>query len=67
MLSTFLSHQWKSFWRSRNKAGSIAAQIVLGFFMLYFLVVAIGVGLLMETIIQKISPGANPLVVFNGF
>lgn len=67
MIATFLSHQWKSFWRSRNKAGSIAAQIVLGFFMLYFLVVAIGVGFLMSTIIEKISPGANPVVIFNGF
>jgi hypothetical protein len=66
MLSTFLSHQWKAFWRSRNKAGSIAAQIVLGFFMLYFLVVAIGVGFWMTTIIEKFMPGINPTVVFNG-
>ncbi|MDQ8003803.1 MAG: DUF5687 family protein [Pedobacter sp.] len=66
MLSTFLSHQWKSFWRSRNKAGSIAAQIVLGFFMLYFLVVAIGIGFWMTTLIDKFMPGINPAVVFNG-
>lgn len=66
MLSTFLSHQWKAFWRSRNKAGSITAQIVLGFFMLYFLVVAIGVGFWMTTIIEKVMPGINPTVVFNG-
>ncbi|WP_461486652.1 DUF5687 family protein, partial [Pedobacter sp.] len=56
MLATFLTHQWKSFWRSRNKAGSIAAQIVLGFFMLYFLVVAIGVGFWMTALIEKIMP-----------
>ena len=67
MLSTFLSHQWKSFWRSRNKAGSIAAQIVLGFFMLYFLVVAIGIGFWMTLLIEKFMPGTNPNVVFNGF
>jgi hypothetical protein len=66
MLSTFLSHQWKAFWRSRNKAGSITAQIVLGFFMLYFLVVAIGVGFWMTTIIEKVMPGINPTIVFNG-
>ncbi|WP_461788800.1 DUF5687 family protein [Pedobacter sp.] len=66
MLSTFLSHQWKAFWRSRNKAGSIAAQIVLGFFMLYFLVVAIGVGFWMTSIIEKIMPGISPTIVFNG-
>lgn len=66
MLGTFLSHQWKSFWRSRNKAGSIAAQIVLGFFMLYFLLVAIGIGFWMTNIIEKVMPGINPTVVFNG-
>lgn len=66
MLTTFLSHQWKSFWRSRNKAGSIAAQIVLGFFMLYFLAVAIGVGFWMTAIIEKVMPNVNPVIVFNG-
>lgn len=66
MLSTFLSHQWKAFWRSRNKAGSIAAQIVLGFFMAYFLVLALLLGFGMSTVISKFLPGLEPLVVFNG-
>jgi hypothetical protein len=67
MLSTFLNHQWKDFWRSRNKTGSIAAQLLLGFFMLYFLAVAIGAGLGMPILIQKIFPGKNVIEVFNGF
>jgi len=67
MLSTFLSHQWKDFWRSRNKAGSIAAQIILGFFMLYFLVGAIIVGFGMAYGIEKFFPGANVISIFNGF
>ncbi|RZL34541.1 MAG: hypothetical protein EOO96_09440 [Pedobacter sp.] len=67
MLSTFLSHQWKDFWRSRNKAGSIAAQILLGFFMLYFLVLAIGLGFGMSFIIEKAFPGKNIIEIFNGF
>lgn len=67
MLSTFLNHQWKNFWRSRNKAGSIAAQILLGFFMLYFLAIAIFVGFGMEVFIKKIFPGAETIGVFNGF
>ncbi len=66
MLITFLTHQWKSFWRSRNKAGSIAAQLLLGFFMLYFLAAAIFVGFWMSALIEKISPGVNPTVIFNG-
>lgn len=67
MLSTFLSHQWKDFWRSRNKAGSIAANILLGFFMLYFLVAAIGIGFGMPFLIEKVFPGTNVITVFNGF
>ncbi|KQB99393.1 DUF5687 family protein [Pedobacter sp. Hv1] len=67
MLSTFLSHQWKDFWRSRNKAGSIAANLLLGFFMLYFLAIAVGVGFWMTMIIEKTFPGQNVITVFNGF
>jgi hypothetical protein len=67
MLSTFLNHQWKSFWRSRNKAGSIAANVLLGFFMLYFLVIAISVGFGMGYIIEQFFPGKNVITVFNGF
>jgi hypothetical protein len=66
MLSTFLSHQWKDFWRSRNKAGSIAAQILLGFFILYFLVAAIGVGFFMPKLLESVYPGANVITSFNG-
>ena len=67
MLSTFLSHQWKDFWRSRNKAGSIAANVLLGFFMLYFLIAAIAVGFGMPFWIEKFFPGVNVITVFNGF
>jgi hypothetical protein len=67
MIGTFLNHQWKDFWRSRNKAGSIAAQLVLGLFMLYFLGIAIGVGFWMSKIIQEMFPGKDIIVVFNGF
>ena len=67
MLSTFLNHQWKEFWRSRNKAGSIVAQVLLGFFILYFLAMAIVVGFGMELFIGKIFPGQNTITVFNAF
>ncbi|MES2828590.1 MAG: DUF5687 family protein [Bacteroidota bacterium] len=66
MLSTFLSHQWKSFWRSRNKTGSIAAQLVLGFFMLYFLAIAIAVGFLMTMKLPEIFKGQDAITSFNG-
>jgi len=67
MLSTFLNHQWKDFWRGRNKGGSIAAQILLGFFVLYFLAIAIFIGFGMGFFLEKSFPGKNPITVFNGF
>ena len=57
MLSIFLTHQWKGFWRSRNKAGSIAAQVMLFFFMLYFLGIAVYLGVQMRSIIEQFFPG----------
>ncbi|CAH0174176.1 hypothetical protein SRABI27_01677 [Pedobacter sp. Bi27] len=66
MLSTFLSHQRKSFWRSRNRGSSIAGQIVLGFFMLYFFAVAVGIGFGMSIFLPKIFPDQNILTSFNG-
>ena len=66
MLSTFLDHQWKSFWRSRNRGGSIASQVILGLFMLYFLAVAIGAGLAMHPILSKMFPQQDVIKSFNG-
>lgn len=66
MLAIFLSHQWKAFWRSRNKGGSIAAQIFLGLAILYLLGLSIAIGLGMELIIGKIFPEKDIFYVFNG-
>ena len=41
MLFTFLAHQWKAFWRSRNKGGTIAAQIFMGLMVLYLFSLAL--------------------------
>lgn len=66
MLNTFLSHQWKAFWRSRNRGGSIAAQVVLGFFLLYFLAVAITIGFGMAFLLPEIFKGQDIVKSFNG-
>ncbi|WP_421942167.1 DUF5687 family protein [Pedobacter sp.] len=66
MLNTFLSHQWKAFWRSRNRGGSIAAQVVLGFFLLYFLAVAIALGFGMAFFLPEIFKGQDIVKSFNG-
>ncbi|HMI02772.1 MAG TPA: DUF5687 family protein [Pedobacter sp.] len=67
MLSTFLNHQWKAFRRSRNKGGTIAAQIFMGFMVLYLLAIALFLGFMLQEIIPKVFPGKDMMFVFNGF
>lgn len=67
MLHTFLNHQWKAFWRSRNKGTGIAAQIFVGLAILYLLVLAVLVGFSMEQIIEKAFPDKDIFYAFNGF
>ena len=67
MLTTFLSHQWKAFWRSKSKGGTIAANILMGFMILYLLVVAAVLGLMLEYWIGKFFPGKDVETVFNSY
>ena len=67
MLFTLLSHEWKSFWRSRSAGKSLAVQIFLGFIGLYLLMVAISVGIFLKTFIEKGFSGQDTVLVFCGF
>ncbi|MET1055913.1 MAG: DUF5687 family protein [Pedobacter sp.] len=66
MFSKFLHHQWIGFWRSRNKGGTIAAQVILVFFALYLIGVCFLLGFVMEDLIDKFLPGRDVFTVFNG-
>ena len=67
MYLIFLNHQWKEFWRGKNKAGNIVVKILIGFIILYFLVLAVAAGLFMKELIGDIFPKKEPVVIFNGF
>lgn len=67
MIYTLLSHQWKSFWRSRNAGKSIAVQIFIGFFTLYLLACAIFIGVLLKEMLVKFFPGQDTIAIFCGF
>lgn len=66
MLNTFLSHQWKGFFRARGKGTSIAVQIIMGLLILYLLVCALGLGFFMDKIIHQFYPDQPVMDVFNG-
>jgi hypothetical protein len=67
ILFTLLSHQWKSFWRSRSAGKSLAIQIFMGFMFLYLLSVAIAAGLFLKGLLVKGFPGEDVVGVFCGF
>ncbi len=66
MFKIFLTHQWYSFWRGRNKAAGLVARIVMMIFVIYFLLVALGIGFFMKQFIQQFFPGQNVITIFNG-
>ena len=66
-LSTFLSHQWLNFWRSRNANRSLALQIVVGFFYLLIFLEIAGLGIFLPLIIRETLPGRDPIIVFTSY
>lgn len=67
MVLTLLSHQWKSFIRSRNAGRNIAIQILMGFILLYFLAVAIFLGISIGEMLKKSFPGQDAVKLFCGY
>jgi hypothetical protein len=62
-----LSHQWKSFWRSRGAGKSVGLQIFIGFILLYLLANAIVLGFSLSIIIKQQFPGQDAIKIFCGF
>lgn len=67
MILTLLSHQWKSFWRSRSAGKSLVTQLVIGFLMLYLLASAALLGIMLPYYLEKAFPGQNIVLIFCGF
>jgi Family of unknown function (DUF5687) len=66
MIITLLSHQWKAFWRSRSASRNLAAQIFIGFLILYLLACALFLGFSFPHLLPKLFPGQDPIAVFCG-
>ncbi|MHB1176824.1 MAG: DUF5687 family protein, partial [Daejeonella sp.] len=65
MTLTFLTHQLKAFWRSKNKGKSIAMRIVMAILILYLLLNVLLIAFFMDKILVKTNPGQDILQSFN--
>jgi hypothetical protein len=66
MILTLLSHQWKAFWRGRSAGKNLAAQIFMGFIILYLLACAIVLGFSFRHLLPRFFPGQDVIKVFCG-
>lgn len=67
MIKHFLNFEWKQFFRSTYWQKSIALNILLGFFALYFILVFLALGFGLFHILKKQFPEQDPFLVLNGF
>lgn len=65
MTLTFLIHQSKAFWRSKNTGKSIAMRIVMGILILYLLLNVIMVAFVMDRILEMTFPNQEIIQSFN--
>ena len=66
MILILLSHQWKAFWRSRSAGKSLAAQLIIGFVVLYLLACAIVLGFSFRRVLSELFWGQDVIRVFCG-
>jgi len=66
MISTFLRHELKAFWRSKNTGKSIAVRIVMGLLILYLFINVLVAGFFLNTALEKIFPHDDVVISFCG-
>ena len=67
MISRFFSLQWKQFFRSSYWQKSMALNILMVFFALYFMLIFLGLGFGLYPILKDKFPSQDPLLIVNGF
>lgn len=67
MIKHFLNLEWKQYFRSSYWQKSLALNILLVFFALYFVVMFLGLGFGLLFILKKTFPDQDPFVIANGF
>ena len=60
MTLSFIQHELKAFWRSKNTGKSIAVRIVMGVLILYLLLNVLVVGFFMDKVLEEVFPTEKP-------
>jgi len=67
MIKRFLSLEWKQFKRSASFDKKIAIKILMVFAILYFMAIALSIGIGIFFILKKSMPQSDPFVTINKF
>ncbi|MCL7762184.1 DUF5687 family protein [Polaribacter sp. Z014] len=67
MISHFLKLEWRQYFRSSHWQKGIALKIIMGFFVLYFLVAFLAIGIGGYFILKKEFPASDPLQLVNSY
>lgn len=67
MTLTFLLHQSKAFWRSKNTGKTVIIRVVMGILILYLLLNVLVIAFFLDRILNKTYPGQDILSSFNSF
>jgi hypothetical protein len=66
MTSTFIRHELKAFWRSKNTGKSIVIRVVMSLLILYLLVNIFVLGFFLDVVLGKIFPKDDLVISFCG-
>jgi hypothetical protein len=66
MISTFIRHELKAFWRSKNTGKSIGIRVVMALLILYLFASMFVLGLFLNTFLEKVFPHDDVVVSFCG-
>ena len=66
MTTTFLRHELKAFWRSKNTGKSIAIRVIMAVLILYLLINMLVLGFFLNEILKKLFPHDDVVVSFCG-
>ena len=66
MTATFIRHELKAFWRSKNTGKSIAVRVIMSVIILYLFINLLVFGFFLDTILEKALPGEDLVISFCG-